>query len=238
VTRSLLRRLSWVILPLLPAVGCGGHVPVPPELQAGATEIPVTERKTFGGMAGTDDPFVMGPYKAFGVDRTWRSGPGWDFFGLVPGRGASKKTDIRDFSFNFAGPGGKIVSACSASLVEYEVQGHIHLSHFEDAVQCKCAGAGLNAEARLKSEDGKWTAEALLHGYPMPMQVLKVDSNGVTLPKAVGYQVGGPQAIGLLEMRPPGRVWLANSLDSTSHAELACLFSALLLVERPTGSKK
>jgi hypothetical protein len=217
---------------------CGGHVPVPPELQANVTVLPVTERKTFGGIMG-DDPFVMGPYRVSGLDRTWRSGPGWNYFGLLPGdKGFSKETTIRDFSFNFAGPGGTITSACSTQLVEYLVKGHVTLEHHERRTLCRCAGAGLNAEARLSSDDGKWSGEALLHGQTMPLQIMNTDTNGVPLPKAIGYQIGAPTAIGLVETRPPGQVWLANHVDGVSHAEMSCLFSALLLVEQPPLTKK
>jgi len=228
---------AFSIVPLALA-SCGGRVPVPAELEKGATVIPITERKSVIMPFTDDDPFVMGPYKTFGTDRRGRDGTHWNFFGIIPGKGFSKQTTVEHLSFVFAGPGGQVKSGCTAALVEYEVRGHLDMSHWEDKVNCKCEGAGLNAEVRMTADDGKWTSEALLHGYPLPLKIITVDSNGVPLPKTVGYQVGGSEAIGLLEMRPPGTVWLANKLDPISHAELACVFTALLLVKLPARHYK
>ena len=52
----------------------------------------------------------------------------------------------------------------------------------------------------------------------------------------LGYDVRGQVALGALEVKRPGRLWLSQTLDPQSHAEPGCLFAGLLLFDTPKPS--
>jgi hypothetical protein len=100
---------------------------------------------------------------------------------------------------------------------------------------CRCVGAGLNAEVALAGPGAAWRGQAMLHGWPMPMQAIDRYKNGVysDLPLAIDVRAPDQRVLAAVELKRPGKLWFSPQLDPQTHAELACLLAGYLLFENP-----
>lgn len=206
-------------------------MPVAPDIARDMAAVPVTERSALTG-SWANEGFALGTYRVTNVDRSGVTSSGWSARGH--GATAGRTTVTGGYSYNFNAPLGVTRGECSTELAarRVDVPGYRQLGD-RSKVGCRCVGGGLNAEVVLEGPDAAWEGQAMLHGFAVPMRAIDRHANGVYSPVPLGYEVRGQVALGAVETKRPGRVWLARNLDALTHAELACLFSGYLLFESP-----
>jgi hypothetical protein len=225
------------VLRALPALAlvtssCSLTMPVPPDVARDMTPITITNRGTFTG-SWANEGFTMGPYQVANVDRSGRVSTGISG-SAGPDLSAGSTRSRSGYRYTFVAAGGPSQGECTTELVEQSAQaGGFNGERERSRIACRCGGAGLTTEVVLEGPDAAWQGNANLHGYAIPMRAIEQYANGVHSQYPLGYDVRGQVAVGAVEVKRPGRVWLSQTLDPQSHAELACLFAGLLLFETP-----
>ncbi len=228
MTLAFVRQLVLVCASL--SVGCAaGKMAVPDEVARSTDLFPIQNRSVMTGSAA-DESFNFGPYRASNVDRKFNRSIGLSlkqgFEGFAAGEG------FGGHSFDFVGPGGPLRGECNTQ--RSKTTGIYSDNKRAGRVACTCGGAGVYGEIDVAGPAGTWNGQAALHGYPATVVSIDKYEGGLHSTDPIGFEVRGPQSpLGAVEIHRPGRVWLSRTLDPATHAELACLFTGLLLYIPP-----
>lgn len=223
---------SWVlgVVPGLVMVGCAGPtMTVPADVSKVSQQILITERSSFSG-ALADESFVMGDYKVTDVDRDWNSGSSFS----VGGYGSSNT--VGGYTYGFETADGKLSGTCATAVKEKgaSIKG-FSIGSQNASVGCECTGDGGGAKVTLESRNNdEYGGELQVRGGSYQVKAIYEREGGWSDGKPSGYRVDGDAPVGAVDVLKPGKVWLANSVESAERAELACIFAGLLLYQPPT----
>ena len=227
--------IAAVVAAVTVSAGCSLTMPIPPDVAQTMTPVTITNRGSFTG-SWANEGFTMGTYQVGSVDRNAKISTG---YGATAGSSitASSTTASSGYSYVFNAAGGPSRGECTTELAEKraDVVGFTREQN-NSRMTCRCNGGGLQAEVDVQGPDGDWQGNAILHGYPVAARAIFKYQSGVQSPVPLGYDVRGQVALGAVELKRPGRIWLSQTLDAQSHAELACLFAGFLLFESPKQS--
>ena len=216
-----------VALALAGSSGCSpSHMAVPPEVSEQAEVLPVTDRSVFRG-AWANESFTLGPYRVSGVDRDWNSSSGFE-------AGPYSKNETTG-GYSFKHRAGESVSKgkCSTGSGSQEVEVGIG-SGFSvgdefgeySRLTCTCEPG---TEVHVETRGEEYTGFLQLGDQRFDVRSISGGVVEVLSGQPVGYRIDGPQEHHAVEVVPPGRVWLARSIDEDARRRLTCLLAGLLL---------
>ena len=228
-----------LVLCLMATAGCETvKMAVPEGLAEVSEELPISGR---GGST-----VKMGPYEITDIDRDVDVHLG----GSVPGFAHAHTSG--GYSYLLRGSGGERTGQCAVTGDKVGIAG---LGATWGTLGCACQGSRSESSFKLPLGDG-WQlrhgsmnrGELQVGGRALAVQVIAaVETGGRTYDFDEGrWKKGGSMPwkeptgchvddaagpVAGLELLPPGRIWLARSLESTERADMACLLSGILLYQ-------
>lgn len=216
-----MRQVFLVVALAIASSGCTTIRMAAPSGLAGGGEEFSSDRPTFEWSTGT---ISVGPYSVTGFEKG---------HGHVK-RSGSTQTDKGSFSFRLREGDEALDAKCSQTKVNSaSTLSGITMSTSSWRFDCQCGEAMLE----IGGDGGEAFGRAMLGGIPLVVRSAHDYDNGAQSPDPLGFHVeAGGVALGAVETRLPGRIWLALDLAPDSRRHVACLLAGFFFLDTRTDS--
>jgi hypothetical protein len=205
---------------------------VPADVAQQSQELPIQDRSSWSGSLA-DESFGVGSYKVSDVDRKWNSTRTSSLLGFEQSRTTG------GYAYGLSASDGKLTADCATEQQNAAVAVGNSSGFSSTVAKLGCACRDDQGEATLLLEGNTSSQYAgiarLSSQQSFNVRAVTQRENGkVESRDPLGYRVdgeGGP--IGAVEVRRPGRVWIAKTAPERTRRELVCLFAGLLIYQPP-----
>jgi hypothetical protein len=213
------------------ATGCTQPtMAVPADVSAQLELLPVTERSAAKG-ALAKETFKVAPFAVTDVDRDWNSTKSKSIGGF------SSQNTAGGYNWVFEGENLSVKGQCLIEGSNKSIGLMKGLSMNKQAAQigCACDFDGIPTEVVLKTDKKQKYAGVLKTRSGKELQITALYEREGTMnsPDPTGFRVDGETPLGAVEVIGNGRIWLAAGMEAAERADLACLFSGLMLYIPP-----
>jgi hypothetical protein len=216
----------WTPLLAVAFSACGWTMAQPIDVIQVSEELPVKDRSSFSG-ALANESFQLGGYKIADVDRKWDSTKSTSFFGVDASRTRG------GYAYNLISGSTQLKGECATedNKAGQDVGNGISYEKTAAKIGCRCSDANGAVTLTVGGGDGK-TFEGAVSSPDVEYKVAAITqrTKGPSSREPLGWRVDGDGApLGAVDLKRPGKVWIAKTAEGRAREELACLFAGLLL---------